>query len=344
LTASQPPLRVAVLGLGFMGSTHLKALGRIAGARLAAVFDTDERRLSGDLSTIQGNFGEGGSVLDFAQVAKYRDLDALLADPAIDAVDVCLPTDLHADAAMAALRACKHVLVEKPMALDGATAERIAAEAERVGRTLMTAHVLRFWPEYAALREAVRGGEWGRLLFADFRRRCAAPGWSGWQGNAARSGGGILDLLIHDVDMCLHLLGMPHSVAATGYCDQSGMDWVDAHLVWPRGETAHVGGGWLHQGPFPFSMEFLATFEGAALEFSSAGRPLMLYPKGGAPEPRPVAEADAYCAEIEYFVECCREGLPPEICPPRESAAAVRLVELIVESRNRKGERIACML
>jgi predicted dehydrogenase len=344
LTASQPPLRVAVLGLGFMGSTHLKALGRIPGASLTAVFDSDERRLSGDLSTIQGNFGGGGAVLDFAHVAKYRDLDALLADPAIDAVDLCLPTDLHAHAAMSALRAGKHVLVEKPMALDGATAELIAAEAERQGRILMTAHVLRFWPEYTALREAVRGAEWGPLLFADFRRRCAAPGWSGWQGNASRSGGGILDLLIHDVDMCVHLLGMPQTVAATGYCDASGMDWADASLAWRSGETAHVGGGWLHQGPFPFSMEFLATFESASMEFSSAGRPLMLYPKGGAPEPRPVPQTDAYGAEIEYFVECCREGLPPETCPPRESAAAVRLVELILESRSRNGERIACTL
>ena len=139
-------MRLALLGLGFMGSTHLKALRGIAGARLAAVFSNDERQLAGDLTAVQGNFGGPGEMQDFSAVRKYRELEPLLADPEIDAVDICLPTDLHADAAVAALRAGKHVLVEKPMALDGRAADRMAEEAERRNRTLMTAQVLRFWP------------------------------------------------------------------------------------------------------------------------------------------------------------------------------------------------------
>src|SRR4029453_15552505 len=111
--------------------------------------------------------------------AGYSDLDALLADPNIDAVDLCLPTDLHESVAVAALRAGKHVLVEKPMALDGASADRMIAEAARAERVLMTAQVLRFWPDYTRLRDAVRSGQHGPLRFAVFRRRCAAPGWSG---------------------------------------------------------------------------------------------------------------------------------------------------------------------
>src|SRR5579885_2334596 len=198
------PLRLAVLGLGFMGSTHVKALEKAPRAKLAAVFSKNEKRLSGDLTDVRGNLGGPGEKMDFSHIARYRELDLLLADPTIDAVDICLPTDLHEPVAVAALRAGKHVLVEKPLALDGAAAKRILAEAERSGRILMVAHVLRFLPQYAALRDAIRGNP-GCVRMAEFRRRCATPEWGGWLVQPSKSGGGVFDLLIHDVDMCIHL-------------------------------------------------------------------------------------------------------------------------------------------
>src|SRR4051794_32685762 len=106
-------MRLAVLGLGFMGSTHLKALRAIDGVTLAAVFSNDARSLTGDLSSIQGNLGGPGERMDFSGVKTYMNLDEVLADPDIDAVDICLPTNLHADTAIEALRRGKHVLVEK---------------------------------------------------------------------------------------------------------------------------------------------------------------------------------------------------------------------------------------
>ena len=87
---------------------------------MTAVFANDERQLTGDLTGTQGNLGrraEGS--LHFSAVKKFRDVDALLADGEIEAVDLCLPTFMHEEVAVAALRAGKHVLVEKPMALDG---------------------------------------------------------------------------------------------------------------------------------------------------------------------------------------------------------------------------------
>src|SRR6266496_1729056 len=123
-------MKLAIIGLGFMGSTHVKALKGIPGVDLAAVCASDELALSGDFRHIQGNLGGPGELLDFSQVAKYREIQQLLADPAIDAVDLCLPTHLHAAIAIEALRAGKHVLVEKPIALDGDSADRIVAEAE----------------------------------------------------------------------------------------------------------------------------------------------------------------------------------------------------------------------
>src|SRR4051794_22896473 len=200
-------MKTAVLGLGFMGSMHVRAISEIRGITLAAVYSSDPRKLSGDLSAIQGNLGGPGGQHDFSRLKPYTDIDALLADASIEAVDLCLPTHLHEQVAIAALRAGKHVLVEKPMALDGASARRMIAEAERAGRVLMTAQVLRFFPEYVALRDALK--QLGPARAATFERRCAEPGWGGWLKDPAKSGGGAFDLLIHDVDICLHLFGRP---------------------------------------------------------------------------------------------------------------------------------------
>src|ERR1051325_8748734 len=144
-------MKVAVLGLGFMGSVHARALG----SRLGAVYFSDPGKRVGDLSAVKGNLEGAGGSLDFSGVTPYSSIDALLADPTIDAVDICLPTDLHESIATQALRVGKHVLVEKPMALDGESAGRMIAEAEKAGRILMTAQVLRFFPEYMALRLAL---------------------------------------------------------------------------------------------------------------------------------------------------------------------------------------------
>ena len=141
-------MKIAVIGLGFMGSTHLKALKNVPESELVAVVSSDEKKLSGDLSAIQGNIGGPGEKMDFSRVKKYRTITEALADPEIEAVDICLPTDQHSSAAVAALRAGKHVLVEKPMALDGAAADEILAAARKSGRVLMTGQVLRFIGAY----------------------------------------------------------------------------------------------------------------------------------------------------------------------------------------------------
>src|SRR5258708_25525420 len=111
-------MRLAVLGLGFMGSPPLKALRDLPGTGTAAVYSSDENKLAGDLSGIQGNIGGPGEKFDFSAVKKFRAIEPLLADPEIDALDICLPTHLHSSVAIHALPAGKHVLVEKPIALD----------------------------------------------------------------------------------------------------------------------------------------------------------------------------------------------------------------------------------
>ncbi len=337
-------MKFAVLGLGFMGSTHLRALRAIPGVEIRAVCSLDERALTGDLSAIQGNIGGPGERLDFSIVRTYREPGPALSGADIDAVDICLPTRLHAETAIQALRAGKHTLVEKPMALDGASADRMIAEADAAGRLLMTAQVLRFMPPYLALRRSVQNGALGAPCAAIFRRRCAAPAWGGWLLDPAQSGGGVFDLLIHDVDFCLHLFGKPEAALATGHEELgSGIDCVTAQLFYP-GFAATITGGWHHPKAYPFSAEFTVVMEGGTVEWSTAGTAPTLYGKDGSSQELAMEGGDGYAAEVAYFVECCRAGRPSAMCPAKESADAVKLMRVILEARERKGEKIRCDL
>lgn len=328
------PMRIGVLGLGFMGSTHLQALANIPGAQVAAVMDTDERRLSGDLGGIQGNLGGPGRRMDFSGAARYRTIEEILADRNLDAVDICLPTHLHATAAIQALRAGKHVLVEKPMALDGGGCDALCEEATRSGRVLMAAQVVRFIPAYQELIRLVKSGEIGAVRWAMFRRRTSVPTWGPWEFDKSKSGGGIFDLLIHDVDMALHLFGTPEAVRATGYEDMPrGIDMITGELRFPACGSVTITGGWHHVGEYPFSMEYTVVAEGGVVEFSSAGRPPMLYRANGSKETLRAEGPDCYQAEIEYFLRCAETGAQPTLCPPAESAEAVRITRRMVEAR-----------
>ncbi|HTA72083.1 MAG TPA: Gfo/Idh/MocA family oxidoreductase [Bryobacteraceae bacterium] len=304
-------MRVGVLGRGFMGRTHLKALAEIADVELSA--DTD--------------------------IAKVID------DPRVDAVDICLPTNLHAPVALEALRAGKHVLVEKPMALDVAASWQMIARAKKQKRVLMVAHVLRFFPMYVALGDILASGRIGAPRSAMFRRRCGAPAWGAWLTDPEQSGGGVFDLLIHDMDLCLHLFGKPETVTATGYeALADGVDVITAELHYAGGLAAVITGGWHHPKAYPFSMEYTVVAEKGTVEYSSLGCAPTLYRGDGEIELLAMTEQDGYRAEIEYFLDCCRRGENPALCPPEESAAAVALALCILEARKRNGQRIRCQL
>ena len=327
-----------------MGSTHLKALKNIPAAQLVAVASLDEQRLAGDLSGIQGNIGGPGERMDFSAIKKFRSPEQAISDPDIDAIDICLPTDLHASVAIAALRAGKHVLVEKPMALSAAEADQMVAESERSGRVLMVAQVLRFFPAYRAAADLLLSAKLGPLRSAVLRRRCSAPAWSKWIQDSSKSGGGVFDLLIHDVDFALHLMGAPQAVSATGYEDMPhGIDTIAAQFTYPNIGSVLVTGGWHHPKAYPFSMEFTLVADGGTLEFSSAGRPLTLYRADGEQEAIDAGDADGYQAELAYFVDCAVHNRKPELCAPAQSAAAVKWTRCMVDSRSKNGEKLACL-
>lgn len=328
---------VAVIGLGFMGRTHLRAY-RDAGdaCRLAGVFDIDPARLTGNGGEA-GNIATGsaeGALFNPAEVFATDSIDALMARDDIDAVSVCTPTDTHAGVARAALRAGKHVLVEKPVSLDRAEIEILAEEAEHAGRICMPAMCMRFWPEWVWLAETIRGGDLGPVCTLSFERLGAAPSWGGgFYQNTDRCGGALHDLHIHDTDFVCHAIGTPRAVTAVGdhgrmttlYHFDDGPTHVVASGGWPRGGAA-------------FRMRYLAEFERGTADFDLTREPTLMLGRIGDGEPSPVGvpAGTGYDAEILAFVAAAVSQTPP---PVTLADAAETLAVLEAEARSMESGR-----
>ncbi|MCH9652303.1 MAG: Gfo/Idh/MocA family oxidoreductase, partial [Planctomycetes bacterium] len=141
-------VRIGIIGIGFMGMAHYEGAKKLKGAKVTAISTRDPKKLAGDWSTIEGNFGPRGGQVDLSKVKQYADYHDLLADPDIDLVDICLPTQMHEKVALDSIRAGKHTLVEKPIALDLKAANKMVKTAEKAGVQFMVAQVLPFFPEF----------------------------------------------------------------------------------------------------------------------------------------------------------------------------------------------------
>ena len=150
--AARKPVRkvnVAVVGLGFMGVTHIKAYQQLKAAKVVAVCDSMRLPVNGVLAGVMGNISGSGD-LDLGRAVRvYRALDEVLADPEVDLVDLCVPTPLHLEQSIAALKAGKHVLCEKPLAISSSRARKIVQAAQAAPGFFMPAMCMRFWPGWS---------------------------------------------------------------------------------------------------------------------------------------------------------------------------------------------------
>ena len=123
---------IGIIGVGFMGMTHFEGAKRIDNGNVVAIATRDPKKLEGDWSSIQGNFGPRGDALtDLTGIDRHSDYHELLRNPRVQLVDICLPTDQHEKVTLEALAAGKHVLVEKPIAIETAAGERMVAAAKK---------------------------------------------------------------------------------------------------------------------------------------------------------------------------------------------------------------------
>lgn len=306
----QQPLGIGVIGLGFMGRTHLNAYraADLAGhaCRLVAVCDPDPDRRAG-LAGPAGNLGAGGPdrLFDPAQVEARAEPDELLRDPRVQLVSICTYTDSHVELALRALAAGKHVLVEKPVSLKLAEVRRLA-EAARSARTLcMPAMCMRFWPGWEWLRDRIRDGSLGAVRSASFQRLGSGPSWSaGFYRDASRSGGALHDLHIHDADFIYWAFGRPRAVTSAGtaqhlttlYHYDAGPAPIAAEGAW---DLAPASG---------FRMRYLVNFEQATAEFDLAHpTPVRLHRESGS-ETLELGPLTGYDGEIRHLIGAIASG------------------------------------
>lgn len=207
ISANTAPLRVGIAGLGRLGRRHA---GNLA-------FNTRGCTLVSACSPVADERDMARTQLGVARV--HADFDAFVADPSLDAVVLVTPTPLHADQAIAALRAGKHVFIEKPLALNVEDCRRVeAVAAQHPDRVAMVGFVRRFDASYQTAQRAVAAGEVGHA-FLIRSQTCDMNDASGAFVRFAPTSGGIfMDCSVHDIDLARWLLGQPRAlrVFATG--------------------------------------------------------------------------------------------------------------------------------
>jgi len=239
--------RVALLGGGFMARTHAQSYTGLGDRATVAV-----------VCALEG--GEAIAAELGAEAA--TDWERVVAAPDIDAVDVCLPTPLHRPVALRALAAGKHVLLEKPIALSLDDADAIGAAASAAGRVLMVGHVLRYMPEIVEMRRILESGEVGRPLAATALRLSAPPDWNQWMLDPDKSGGVLVDMMVHDFDILNALLGPAERVSALG---SAGGRHFQMLLEHPGGNGA-IEGSHAMPGSYPFTANLRVLCERGVLE------------------------------------------------------------------------------
>jgi predicted dehydrogenase len=323
---------VGVIGLGFMGLTHIKAYRQLPGARIAAICDAVRLPADGNLSSISGNIATTDQIkLDMSEVRAYWKYEELLANPEIELVDICVPTLLHPPIAIAALQAGKHVICEKPLARTAALCRQMVEVAAKAKGFFMPAMCLRFWPEWVWLKQAIAQQTYGRVLAVHFRRLSEPPGWSqGTYLDGGASGGALLDLHIHDSDFVQFCFGRPRSVFASGASLLSGaIDHVIAQYQVAGGAAVSAEGSWLMGPGFGFKMAYTAVFENATADYDSSrgAEALRVFDKGRAARTLKCEGADGYVGELAHILAAIQAGKPPTVVTAQDGLSAIEICE-----------------
>lgn len=325
-------VNIGIIGLGFMGQTHIKAYRQVSGANIVAICDAVRLPADGNLTGVAGNIATTDQIkFDMSVVKGYRDYHEMLANPDVQLVDICLPTPLHAETAIASLKASKHVLCEKPLARNVAICREIVGAAKHARGFFMPAHCLRFWPEWAWLKAAIADARYGKVLAVKLTRLSEPPGWS--QGTYLKgddSGGALLDLHIHDTDFVQFCFGRPHAVCSTGQSRLSGaIDHVTTIYQVAGGASVVAEGSWLMGPGHGFKMAYNAVFENATADYDSTrgAEALKVFEKSKGAQVIKCEGADGYVGELRHMTESIDAGCPPSVVTGDDGLSAVEICE-----------------
>ncbi len=320
-------MRIGIIGVGAMGGTHAAAWAEI-GAPVAGF--------------VAARHDHAQALAARYEAPAYPDLASLL--PHIDALDICTPTHLHHDMVVQAARAGKHIICEKPLARTVAEGQDMIRVCREAGVKLLVGHVVRFFPEYVAAKEAVEAGQVGQVAVVRLRRNVFRPRKTrdNWFLEFEKSGGMILDLMIHDFDYARWVAGE----VTTVYCKHIGDparspgDHGLAILTHASGALTHVEGSWAYPPP-TFRTQFeIAGSEGLLLHDSAATAPIGLFrhqtagdEAGDVPVPTSPLLESPYTTQLRAFYDHLRHDAPVPVSAEDGLAALQIALAAIVSTQ-----------
>ena len=314
-------MRVGLVGAGFMGGVHLNAYAAIPGVEVVGVADARAE------AAVAG--------AEMVGARPYASYEELVAAEDVEVVDVCLPTAFHRELAVRAADEGRHVILEKPIARTIEDARAILDAFSGDGPRLFVGHVVRFFPEYASVKEKIDAGDLGTVgVVRTSRRSPFLLGWNDWYADWRISGGVLLDLVIHDFDFLRWALGEVERVYARGMLgrEYNRLDYVLATLRFQSGAIAHVEGHWGYPGPFNYSIEVAGSRALLTVD-STEPATLELIRETAAPGEVPdlASGKNPYEKELEHFVHCIATG-EESIVEGRDAYEALRIGLAATES------------
>lgn len=247
----------------------------------------------------------------------YADATKMFDDADLDAVDICTPTDTHADLVTAAADRGLDVCCEKPVERTLADAEALADAVTDAGITCLIGHVVRFFPEYETARRRVEEGAIGDVGNIRTFRQTPTADLGDWFRDHDRSGGVILDLAIHEFDFLRWLCGDIER-AFTRRQSRNGSEYSLTTLRFSNGAVGHVDGRWSIRDDAPFYSKFEIAGDDGLIEYDSRDTiPVEIQCASESDAHRdldvsPLAQ-DPYRRQLDHFVECLESGIEPEV-------------------------------
>ncbi|UNK19189.1 Gfo/Idh/MocA family oxidoreductase [Paenibacillus sp. N3/727] len=310
-------MNIAIIGCGTMGMTHAHNLGKMPGVKVSGVADLIQKRAD--------------QAAEACGAVPYKDWEQMLEQVKPDTVAVCLPTYLHKSFVLKLAERGLHIICEKPAALTLEDAKAMEAACSKHGVRLFIGHVVRFFPNYRNAFDQVRSGKIGEAKMAHFKRHGSYPlGVSFWYRDRSKSGGVIMDLMIHDIDFACWLFGDVESVYASVTKPSLSMEYAQVTLKFSSGAIANLTGFWGYAGPFTTQFE-ISGKEGIIRFDSNQVQSLDLKVATGGDDQKVAVQVpssptlhDPYYDEVKHFIECIREGSEPIV----SVADACRAVEI----------------
>lgn len=331
-------VRVAIVGFGGIARAHYSGYQVLkrenAPVKLVAVCDVDQSKFT---QHVKINLDGEQEMLD-KDINTYLSVDELIANEDFDMADICLPSFLHKEYAVKLLKADKHVMCEKPMALSAAECEEMIAASKESGKKLMIGQCLRFNNVYSYLKDCVVDGRFGKIRNLFMHRKSAQPRWGfeHWFEKTDKCGGCILDMHIHDIDMARYLLGEPYAVSCMAY--DADVRWsVENSRLYYKDVMVVADGSWDESSSQQFRSGFSARFEKAQVVCDNSG--LTVYPDGGEAFKPELPATNHMAEEIRFFTSTILdETLVNEKNPPESAYMTVKLIEKLRESAEKCGE------